>query len=94
MEQISEKYREITGKKCFFNIMPLENIASVIENGILSHDNINTEHKSIAMSEIQERREKVYVPNGLRLHQYANLYFDYKNPMLYKKKISMNRFVF
>jgi hypothetical protein len=26
------------------------------------------------------------VPGGLKLHQYANLYFDARNPMMYKRK--------
>lgn len=32
------------------------------------------------------RRNKVRIPNGLRLHQYANLYFDSWNPMLSSKR--------
>lgn len=38
------------------------------------------------MNEVQERRESVNVPGGLNLHDYANLYFDSWNPMLYKRK--------
>lgn len=38
------------------------------------------------MHEVQERRDKKRVPAGLRLHQYANLYFHARNPMLYKRK--------
>lgn len=33
-------------------------------------------HTSIAMQEVQDRREVKTVPNGLALHKYANLYFD------------------
>lgn len=84
---ISDKYYEITCKKFFYNIMPIENINSVIKNGILSYDAANNiDHKSIAMNEVQEIRSKVNIPNGLNLHKYANLYFAYDNPMLYKKK--------
>ena len=36
----------------------------------------------MAMNEVQERRDKIRVPNGLKLHQYANVYFDPHNPML------------
>ena len=73
--------------KYFYNIMPLENIPSVINNGILSFDKTNMfRHASIAMNEIQERRENVRIPNGNRLHSYANLYFTYHNPMMYKRR--------
>ncbi len=43
------------------------------------------------MQEIQERRESVLIPNGMPLHKYANLYFDPKNPMLYKRKDENDR---
>lgn len=84
---VSQRYTNITGKKQLFNIMPIENIPSVIKNGILSYYSANRlNHRSVAMNEIQQRRERVRIPNGLRLHQYANLYFAYNNPMLYKRK--------
>jgi hypothetical protein len=68
-------------------IMPLANIESVLQRGILSHDGASKiDHKSAAMQEVQDRRDKKRVPGGLRLHQYANLYFHARNPMLYKRK--------
>src|SRR5438046_4685693 len=39
---------------------------------------------SVAMPEIQERRENKRVPGGRMLHEYANMYFDAHNPMLSK----------
>ena len=76
-----------THYKYFYNIMPLKNIPSVIEKGILSFDKTKSfSHISIAMNEIQERRENVRIPNGKRLHSYANLYFTYHNPMMYKRR--------
>ena len=73
--------------KEFQCIMPIENIDSVLQRGILSHDGASKiDHKSAAMQEIQDRRDKKRVPGGLRLHQYANLYFHARNPMLYKRK--------
>lgn len=81
----SEKYYLLTKKRHLFNIMPIENITSVMQFGILSHEKSKAVfHNSVAMPEIQERREKVRVPNGLKLHQYANIYFDARNPMMYK----------
>jgi hypothetical protein len=38
------------------------------------------------MQEIQERRAKVKVPGGRRLHEYVNLYISARNPMLYLRR--------
>jgi len=73
--------------KEFQCIMPLENIPSVVEHGILSFERAaKLKHHSVAMTEVQDRRNKKHVPGGLKLHQYANLYFHARNPMLYKRK--------
>ena len=37
------------------------------------------------MQVVQDRRDQKRVPQGLRLHQYANLYFHARNPMLFKR---------
>lgn len=68
------------------NIMPIVNIPSVMEHGILCHERASRlEHYDVSMQTIQERRDKVQVPGGLKLHRYANLYFHARNPMLYKR---------
>lgn len=60
---------------------------SVMQHGILSHERTQRlPHRSVAMEELQERRHRKMVPGGLRLHQYANLYFCARNPMLYKRQ--------
>lgn len=70
----------------FHCIMPMANVPSVLTHGVLSYDRASKlEHHSVAMSEIQERRDQKQIPGGLRLHQYANLYFHARNPMLYKR---------
>ncbi|MDO3377542.1 DUF4433 domain-containing protein [Geoalkalibacter halelectricus] len=69
------------------SIMPLANIPSVLRHGILSHEEAaKLPHDSVALAEIQERRDVKRVPGGLRLHQYANLYFCARNPMLFLRK--------
>lgn len=71
----------------FHSIMPIENVPSVLELGILSNERVLAlKHRSVAMQEIQDRRDKKKVPGGLKLHQCANLYFHARNPMLYKRK--------
>jgi len=72
-------------------IMPLENIPSVLKLGILSNERAaKLEHRSVAMEDVQEKRELKHVPGGLKLRQYANLYFHARNPMLYKRKGEIN----
>lgn len=67
-------------------IMPIANISSVLAHGILSYESAaKLAHHSVAMQPVQDRRDRTVVPGGLKLHQYANLYFHARNPMLYKR---------
>lgn len=64
-------------------IMPIVNVASVMQHGILSNEqSAKLLHHSVAMQAMQDLRHVKIVPGGLRLHQYANLYFHARNPML------------
>jgi hypothetical protein len=66
-------------------ITAIENVPSVLENGILSHRRAaKLRHRSVAMEEIQERRKAVIIPSGRPLHEYANLYVNARNKMMYK----------
>ena len=66
-------------------IMPIGNVPSVLEHGILSHARAaRLRHHSVAMQPVQDRRDLKSVPQGLKLHQYANLYFHARNPMMFK----------
>jgi hypothetical protein len=68
-------------------IMPIGNASSVMQHGILSYERAaKLVHHSVAMQVVQDRRDQRQVPGGLRLHQYANLYFHARNPMLFKRK--------
>jgi hypothetical protein len=68
-------------------IMPMENIPSVLEHGILSHERAaKLRHHSVAMTEVQDKRDAKQVPGGMRLHQYANLYFHARNPMMFSRQ--------
>lgn len=67
-------------------IMPMVNIGSVMMNGILSYENAaRLPHHSVALQPVQDKRDHKHVPGGLKLHQYANLYFHARNPMLFKR---------
>jgi hypothetical protein len=69
--------------------MPIENVISAFSRGILSHNTVAAvPHRDVSMSEVQGRRSTIQVPNGLMLHDYANVYFNARNPMMYKLKDS------
>ena len=68
-------------------IMPIGNVPSVLKRGILSHERASRlSHHSVAMQPVQDRRDQRSVPQGRKLHEYANLYFHARNPMMFKRK--------
>lgn len=70
----------------FHNIQPVENIDLILSYGILSYNQASKlPHKSIAMANLQNIRDNKRIPDGFLIHHYACLYFDARNPMLYKR---------
>jgi len=68
-------------------ITHIDNLASILEHGILSHNQMAARHHvSVAMPEVQDRRAQKVVPGGRRLHDYANLYFCARNPMMFVRR--------
>lgn len=68
-------------------IMPIRNIPSIMKHGILSHEQASKlEHDDISLLDVQGLRDMKIIHDGLRLHQYANLYFCARNPMMYKRR--------
>jgi len=68
-------------------ITPIANVPSILRLGILSHNRARrVSHESVAMEQIQDRRAKVTVPGGRKLHEYVNLYICARNPMMYKRQ--------
>jgi hypothetical protein len=64
-------------------ITSIDNLESILERGILSHDKAaKIPHKSVALEDVQDRRRGKRVPNGDLLHSYANLYMHARNPMM------------
>ena len=81
---ISEEYEKLTQRCYVYNICHFDNIKSILQNGLLSYYHASSiNHVSIANPEIQDRRDKKKVPNGLALHQYVNCFFNPRNSMLY-----------
>ncbi len=69
-------------------ITPIANVPSILKLGILSHNRVKRiQHQSVAMNKIQDRRAKVSVPGGRKLHEYVNLYICARNPMMFKRKL-------
>lgn len=65
----------------------MANLPSILQHGILSNRRVaNLPHESVAMQEIQERRARTQVPGGRPLHEYANLYFHARNPMMFVRR--------
>jgi len=67
-------------------IAPIENLYSIVSDGIMSHERIGSRpHRSVADREVQARREEKRVPPSQRsLHSYANLYLNARNPMMFR----------
>jgi hypothetical protein len=67
-----------------YYITHIDNIPSIITDGILSHKRVAKHHHiSVALEEVQARRARKRIPGGRPLHEYVNLYFDARNPMLF-----------
>lgn len=69
-------------------ITPIANLGSIMKHGILSNTlaaKLSPQPESIAMPEVQERRKHVIPGGRRRLHDYVNLYFNARNPMLYSR---------
>ena len=68
-------------------ITPIANVPSILQRGLLSHRRAAAvAHESVAMSQIQARRARIRVPSGRPLHEYVNLYFHARNPMMSKRR--------
>jgi ssDNA thymidine ADP-ribosyltransferase, DarT len=74
--------------KCLYYITAQSNVVSILEHGILCHRRAaELRHSDISMPSVQDIRARKQVPGGLLLHEYANLYFWPRNPMLYLRSL-------
>ncbi len=66
---------------------PIANLASIRRYGILSHVRAAAlPHASVALEAVQDRRANKRIPGGRALHEYANLYFDARNAMMFMRR--------
>src|SRR5437016_8033390 len=76
----------------FQNITPIGNIPSILQHGILSHAWASKlPHLSVALQAVQDKRDVKRVPGGLALHEYANVYFHARNPMMSRRRDEAHR---
>ncbi len=72
-----------------YYITHIKNLPSIMKHGILSHERVEqdcVEYTSIYDSEIVSNRRQRQTPDGRSLWSFANLYFQARNPMLYRVK--------
>ncbi len=71
----------------FQNITLIDTIPSILEHGIVSYvEAEKLPHRSVALQDVQDKRDAKRVPGGLALHEYANVYFDARNPMMSRRR--------
>tara|TARA_B100002049_G_C16082144_1_gene377732 strand:- start:981 stop:2105 length:1125 start_codon:yes stop_codon:yes gene_type:complete len=69
-----------------FYITHLDNVASILKLGILSHNLAHTNgfiSTDISNQQVNARRNRIDPNLGGNIHDYTPLYFNHKNPMLY-----------
>lgn len=70
-----------------YYITHINNLPSILEKGILSHEKIEKEHVQstrIYNTDIVNRKKEKSTPDQKSLWSYANLYFQARNPMMYR----------
>lgn len=83
---LADNFKKMTVEE-FQCIMPIRNIPSVMEHGIISHDLAErSAHESVALEAVQGQRVGKQIPGGGKLHSYANIYFHARNPMMSRRR--------
>ncbi len=70
-----------------YYITHIDNVHSILQHGILSHERVlsdNIEYTRIYADDIVANRRQIQTPDGRSLWHFANLYFQARNPMLYR----------
>jgi hypothetical protein len=73
--------------KQLYYITHVRNVPSILKHSILSHERVEREgieYYPIYDAEIVERRKEIRTPDGRVLWNFANLYFQARNAMLYR----------
>lgn len=73
--------------KSLYYITHIDNLASILRHGIPSHRQVDAQNivfTPIYNAEIVAHRAQRQTPDNKSLWEYANVYFQPRNPMLYK----------
>ena len=73
--------------RALYYITHIDNLPSILSRGILSHARVRTEgvqDTTIYLPHLVSKRRKGYISDGKNLWHYANLFFQPRNPMLFK----------
>lgn len=75
------------GPPCFYYITDIRNVPSILEHGVLSRKVAsarNLESFGIHDQGVVDYRHRLSTPDGTSLWEYANLFLQPRNPMLYR----------
>jgi hypothetical protein len=81
MGRVSMRIKEL------YYITHINNVPSILKHGVLSHELIEEQgvpFTPIYNAEIVAKRHDIQAPDGRSLWSFANLYFQPRNPMLYR----------
>ena len=84
---MSRKRNEEFRTRELYYITHIDNVPSILERGILSHDRVEEDqlkYTPIYDEQIVANRQSRLVPDGRTLWSFANLYFQPRNAMLYR----------
>lgn len=84
----AKRFLESRGVTSFWHMTHVSNVSGILEDGILSHDPARLNRKIVDISDhsVQQHRTKQEPVYGRVLHEYAPLYINIRNPMLYVRK--------
>ena len=84
---MSRKRNEEFRTRELYYITHIDNVPSILERGILSHDRVEEDQLKYTLiydEQIVANRQSRLVPDGRTLWSFANLYFQPRNAMLYR----------
>lgn len=82
---IVSSYKE-KGVEYLYYICSIENLNSIFIHGLLSKNRMQEQgiqFKDISNEDVQMKRNAILIGGKYKLHDYVNLYFDARNPMMY-----------
>jgi hypothetical protein len=72
-----------------FHMTEVSNLKNILQYGLLSHNEAHSKgfnKTDIALQDVNQRRANKRPIHGISLHDYVPMYFNPKNPMLYRRK--------